>query len=140
MSYEEAHPGILKVFIDVSSDTAHLKSFIGEFDENDIATLRTFLNRPDVLELGKRSGHPTNETWLQIDSLFSNLLDKGIDPCKLTCSDTSHALFHSVLENEVIRPLILLVNKNYDVCQMSCLVRGHDEARRRLKLLEKETK
>jgi hypothetical protein len=69
-TYAETNPGVLKVFIDVSSDTAHLKSFIGKFDKNDISRLKTLLNNPKTLSLQNHSGESDGNTADQVESML----------------------------------------------------------------------
>jgi hypothetical protein len=140
MTYAEANPGVLSVFIDVSSDTAHLKSLIGEFDKNEISKLKNFLNSFETLILQNHSWDSYENTATLVDSLLLKLLNRKIDPCKIIASDTSYAVFNSPLENEVIRPLILWVERYYYTCQMQTTVWGLDEAKQKLQVLTKRGK
>ena len=68
-SYAEANPGILHVILDVSSDSAHLKSLIGEFTAEDVLQLKAFFNNPCnvQLDIESRTSHE-NPRYRNIDT------------------------------------------------------------------------
>lgn len=140
MTYAEANPGVLSVLIDVSSDTAHLKSIIGVLQKNDISKLKTFLGKNDTLELVTQSGKSKRNTDEQVKNILDKVLQRNIEPCKILASDTSYAIFNTPLENEVIRPLILWVKKHYNICQMQSLVLGLEDAKRKIELRNNKVK
>ena len=131
MTYEEANPGVLKVVLNVSSDTAHLESLIGKFNQKDVAHLKAFLSNREMLQLQEDSIKTNDE---QVETLLRNVLKRKVDQCHIIASDTSYAVFNTDLENEVIRPLILWVKKYGSMCQMVRRVWGLDEAKRKLEM------
>ena len=132
-TYAAANPGVLSVMIDLSSDTAHLYSLIGTFDNNDVSKLKTFLNSREALDLQRHSGGADGHTAAQVENLLHKVLNRTINPCRIVASDTSYAVFNSPLENEVIRPLILLVKKSYPMCQMQTTILGLGAAKQNFK-------
>lgn len=140
MTYAEANPGVLHVTIDVSSDTAHLKSLIGRFNKNDIEKLKVFFTSAEAKDLENQPPDLLAGHVKEVETMLSKLLNRKVNPCNMMASDTSYAIFNSQLENEVIRPLIIWVKKNYYMCQMVRRVYGFDEAKRKLALRNKEDK
>ena len=137
-SYAEANPGVLNVFIDVSSDTAHLESLIGKFDKNEILRLTAFLKNSTTLKFQDHIEDTTGKFNDFVENPLFKLLNRKVDPCRIVASDTCYAIFNSQLENEVIRPLILWAKKHYDICQMQETIWGFDEAKQKLRLLNKK--
>ena len=128
-SYAEANPGVLKVIIDVSSDTAHLKSLIGLFDENDLSNLKSFFNSAEALNFQTLARDNSMNIIDLVKNKLDSLLKRKIDPCIIMASDTAYATFNTRLENEVTRPLILWVKKSYPMCQMQIEIWGFGEKR-----------
>lgn len=140
MTYAEANPGVLHVYIDVSSDTAHLKSLIGKFSKNDVEKLKAFLKSAEALELQNQPADLLGGRVHQVEEMLSKTLNRKTDPCRMMASDTSYAIFNSPIENEVIRPLILWVKKNYYMCQMVRRIIGLDKAKQKLELMKLQNK
>jgi hypothetical protein len=119
MSYEDANPGALHVYINTASDSAYLRSFIGDFDKSDIVRIKEFLNSSFVAENRNSPNTLGQHNWLLLDSLDKVLGDRRYI-CYLTTGDTTEIKYGTVLENEVTRPLILLVDQNHGFpCQMA---------------------
>lgn len=102
-----------------------------------MAKLKAFLSSPNALELQNQPADLLGGRVQQVEDMLKKVLNRKIDPCRMMASDTSYAVFNSPLENEVIRPLILWVKKNYYMCQMARTVWGFDEAKQKVGLLNK---
>ena len=118
MTYAEANPGILTVTLDLRSDSAHLRSYIGEFTPEEAARLKAFVNSSFVRENRFSKEKYGHHNRLLMDSL-TNVLDRPIETCTFTAGSVQVCTFNTPLENEVIKPLIVLVKQNHHVCQMA---------------------
>lgn len=123
MSYEEANPGVPKVYLDLRNDSLHLKSLIGKFDSRDLLKLKTFLNNPACLKCGDSLQDSRIIGFVEARDILSNLLGREIDLCQVVASDTSYVVNDSDLGKEILTPLILWAKKCDFICQMVKSVR-----------------
>lgn len=118
MTYADANPGILKVYLDVRNDSLHLVSLIGKFDRSDVLKLKNFLSNPNCLKCGDSLQDSRIIGFVEARDILSNLLGREIDLCHIVASDTSYIHNDSEVGKEILLPLIVWAKKCDFICQM----------------------
>jgi hypothetical protein len=127
MSYEEANPGVPKVYLDLRNDSTHLRSLIGKYDSSDLLKLKTFFKNPSSLKCGDIWKDSSKINFSDAEDILSNLLGRKINLCYIVASHTAYAVSSSVLGYEIIRSLISWAKDCNFLCQMEVIIKRNDD-------------